>query len=54
LIIARIKVFKRIFWFLWWLAGVFYFTILHRKFYKEKFSSWKFFSLSFKSLVNAK
>lgn len=52
LIIARIKVFKRLFWFIWWLLGVFYFTIFHYKYYKSKFSIFKFFILSFKSFIN--
>lgn len=53
LIIARIKVFKRLFWFIWWIAWIFYFTILHYKYYKYKFSVVDFFILSFKSLINA-
>lgn len=53
LIIARIKVFKRLFWFVWWIAWIFYFTVLHYKYYKWKFSVLDFFILSFKSLVNA-
>lgn len=51
LIISRIKVFKRLFWFIWWFAGVFYFTLLHYKYYKDKFSVVEFFILSFKSLI---
>lgn len=54
LIIARIKVFKRLFWFIWWFAGVFYFTILHYKYYKTKFSILEFFILSLKSLIHEK
>lgn len=54
LIIARIKVFKRLFWFIWWSAWVFYFTILHYKYYKTKFSTKEFFILSFNSLVDGK
>lgn len=52
LVIARIKVFKRLFWWIWWFLWVFYFTILHYKFYKNKYSIIKFFILSFKSLIN--
>jgi hypothetical protein len=52
LIVARIKVFKRLFGFLWWFAWVFYFTILHYKYYKNYFSIKEFFILSFKSLIN--
>jgi len=50
LIIARIKVFKRLFWFVGWFLGVFYFTILHYKYYKNDFSVKEFFILSLKSL----
>lgn len=53
LIIARIKVFKRLFWFFWWFVWIFYFTIFHYKYYKWKYSVIEFFILSFKSLVNA-
>lgn len=52
LIIARIKVFKRLFWFIGWFTWVFYFTILHYKYYKNRFSIVQFFILSFKSLLN--
>lgn len=51
LIIARIKVWKRLFWFFWWVFAVFYFTIFHFKFYKNQYSIWGFFCLSCKSLV---
>lgn len=50
LIIARIKVFKRLFWFFWWFAGIFYFTILHYKYYKNKFSVIEFLVFSFVGL----
>lgn len=53
LVIARIKVFKKLFWFLWWFAWIFYFAILDYKYYKNKFSVYEFFILSFKSLINA-
>ena len=52
LIIARIKVFKRLFWFLGWFAWVFYFSFSHYKYYKWKFSFFDFFTLSFKSLFD--
>lgn len=52
LVTARIKVFKRLFWIIWWFAWIFYFTILHYKYYKNKFSILEFFILSFKSLMN--
>ena len=52
LIIARIKVFKKLFWFIWWFVGIFYFTISHYKYYKNYFSIEEFFILSFKSFIN--
>lgn len=52
LIVARIKLFKRLFWFMWWVLAVPYFSFLHYKFYKKYFSFWQFFSLSLKSLGN--
>jgi len=52
LIEARIKVFKKLFWLLGWFLWVFYFTILHYKYYKNNFSPVEFFILSFKSLFN--
>ncbi len=54
LIIARIKVWKRVWWIFWWIVAIPYFTIFHYKYYKKYFSIWKFFSLSFKSLINVK
>lgn len=50
LIIARIKVFKKLFWFLWGLLWVFYFTILHYKYYNDKFGIYDFFILSCQAL----
>ena len=52
LIIARIKVFKRLFWFFWWFFWAFYFSIFHYKYYRDKFSIFNFFSLSFKWFLN--
>lgn len=52
LIISRIRVFKRLLWFIWGFLWIFYFTFFHYKFYKEKYSIFKFFILSFKSLIN--
>lgn len=54
LIVARIKVFKRLFWYIWWFLGVFYFTIFHYRYYKDNFSIFEFLNLSFKSLFNVK
>lgn len=54
LIIARIKVFKRLFWFFWWILWVIYFTIFDYNIYKNKYSIKNFFILSFKSLINEK
>jgi glycosyltransferase involved in cell wall biosynthesis len=50
LIISRIKVFKRLFGFVGGFLGIFYFTIFKYKEYKNKYSFFKYFWLSFKSL----
>ncbi|MFW5704360.1 MAG: glycosyltransferase [Nanoarchaeota archaeon] len=52
LIISRIKLFKRMFGFFGGIFAVFYFTIFHYKFYRKKFSLFRFFVLSLKSVFN--
>lgn len=54
LIIARVKVWKRLWWFFWWLVVIPYITVFHYKYYKKYFSIWSFFILSCKSLWNGK
>jgi len=51
LVVSRIKLFKRMYWFIWGLFAIPYFTILHYKYYKNKISIWKFLILSFKGLI---
>lgn len=46
LVIARIKVWKRMFWFFWWILAVFYFTIFDYKNYKSIYNPIAFFVLS--------
>ncbi len=50
LINSRIKVFIRMFGFFGGVFVVFYFTIFHYKFYKEKYSIFRFFWLSLRGL----
>ncbi|MBS9775345.1 glycosyltransferase [Candidatus Gracilibacteria bacterium] len=54
LIIARIKLWKRVWGVFGGMLAIPYFTIFHYKYYKKYFSIWHFFSLSFKSLINEK
>lgn len=51
LIIARIKVFKKIFWYTWGLLGIIYFSVFHYKYYKSKFSIYFFIITSIKALI---
>lgn len=51
MIFARIQVWKRMFWFMWWVLAVFYFTFTKYRLYKDKYSLWMHFSLSCKSLI---
>jgi glycosyltransferase involved in cell wall biosynthesis len=48
LIIARIKVFRRMFGWAWAIFAILYFTIFHYNIYKSKFSVWNFLRLSLK------
>lgn len=50
-IFSRIKLFKYLFWFIWGFSAIFYFTILHYKYYKDNFSVKEVFILSCKSFI---
>ncbi len=50
LIIARIKLWKRVLGIFWGIIAIPYFTLFHYKYYKKYFDFWKFLSLSCKSL----
>jgi len=54
LIIWRVKVWKKLYWFLWWLLSVLYFSIIHYKMYNQNYSFKEFLILSFKGLKDDK
>lgn len=54
LIIARVQVWKRLFWLLGGIFAVMYFTVFHYNMYKNKYSMRDFFILSCKGMKNGK
>jgi len=54
LVVARIKVWKRMFWFIGWVLAIFYFLIFDYKNYKSAYTPVSFFVLSCKSLIYGK